>query len=49
MNFLSGQDEFRGGQDDFFQTANRPISVRHIVRHNLLTDNIQIHDNYGKF
>ena len=30
MNFLSGQDEFRRGQDDFFQTANQPISVRHL-------------------
>ena len=30
MNFLSGQDEFWRGQDDFFQTANQPISVRHL-------------------
>ena len=29
-DFLSGQDEFRRGQDDFFQTANQPISVRHL-------------------
>ena len=26
MNFLSGQD-------DFFQTANQPISVRHLSQH----------------
>ena len=30
MNFLSGQDEFLRGQDEFFQTANQPISVRHL-------------------
>ena len=28
MDFLSGQDEFQREQDDFFQTANQPISVR---------------------
>jgi hypothetical protein len=30
MNLLSGQDEFLSGQDDFFQTGNQPISVRHL-------------------
>ena len=32
MNYLSGQDEFleRASQDDFFQTANQPISERHL-------------------
>ena len=30
MNFLNAQDEFRRGQDDFLQTANQPISVRHL-------------------
>ena len=29
--------EFRRGQDDFFQTANQPISVRHLsLPHNKL-------------
>ena len=32
MNFLTGQDDFRflSGLHDFFQTANQPISVRHL-------------------
>ena len=33
MNFLSGQDEFRRGQDDFFRTANQPIiCLSHIIK-----------------
>ena len=31
MNFLSGQDELlERAQDDFFQTGNQPISLRHL-------------------
>ena len=30
MNFLRGKMTFLSGQDDFFQTANQPISVCHL-------------------
>ena len=30
MNFLSEQDDFLSGQNDFFRTANQPISVSHL-------------------
>ena len=34
---------FLSGQDDFFQTANQPISVRHLSQlYNKLAENISI-------
>ena len=32
MNFLRGQHDFLERQDDFFQTANQPISVRNLSK-----------------